>query len=78
MILTVGFGNIRQAITPKHLHNRRPLKVVFAEHFQNVNRAIAFLMWVKGSRRERNWAWINGLWDLLSDLSRNYYSKDSM
>jgi predicted GIY-YIG superfamily endonuclease len=54
MILTVGFGNIRQAITPKHLHNRRPLKVVFVEHFQNVNRANSFEKWVKGWRRERN------------------------
>jgi len=53
--------------------------VVFAEHFQNVNLAIAFEKQVKGWRRKKNWAWINGRWDLLpEELLSNNRSKDRM
>lgn len=49
---------------------RLPVKLVFTEHFQNVNHAIEFEKQIKGWRREKKEALINGKWDLLPELSR--------
>jgi len=60
-------GFDRKAYTFK----RRPLKLVFCEAFNDVNRAIAFEKQVKGWRREKKEAIINGDWHLLPGLSKN-------
>ncbi|GGB03899.1 MULTISPECIES: GIY-YIG nuclease family protein [Mucilaginibacter] len=49
---------------------RRPLKLVFNEVFNDVNQAIAFEKQVKGWRREKKEAIINGTWDLLPELAK--------
>ena len=56
---------------------RRPLKLVFHEDFRDVNRAIDFEKQIKGWRREKKEALINGRWDLLPELSVNYTKKKS-
>lgn len=60
-------GFDRKAYTFK----RRPLKLVFCEAFNDVNQAIAFEKQVKGWRREKKEAIINGDWHLLPELSKN-------
>jgi putative endonuclease len=50
---------------------RRPLKLVFHEIFYDVNQAIAFEKQVKGWRRAKKEAIINGDWHLLPELSKN-------
>ena len=50
---------------------RRPLKMVFSEIFNDVNQAIAFEKQVKGWRRAKKEAIINGDWHLLPELSKN-------
>jgi putative endonuclease len=49
---------------------RRPLKLVFCEQFIDVNQAIAFEKQVKGWRRAKKEALINGDWYLLTELAR--------
>ena len=49
---------------------RRPLKLVFYEDFPDVNQAIAFEKQVKGWRRAKKEALINGDWHLLPELSK--------
>ncbi len=49
---------------------RRPVKLVFNEVFNDVNHAIAFEKQVKGWRRAKKEAIINGNWDLLPELSK--------
>lgn len=49
---------------------RRPLELVFNEVFNDVNQAIAFEKQVKGWRREKKEAIINGEWDLLPELAK--------
>jgi len=44
---------------------RRPVKVVFQEHFKDVNQAIAFEKQVKGWRRAKKEALIQRKWSLL-------------
>ena len=60
-------GTGRKAYTFK----RRPLKLVFHEVFYDVNQAIAFEKQVKGWRRAKKEAIINGDWHLLPGLSTN-------
>jgi putative endonuclease len=49
---------------------RRPLQLVFCERFTDVNQAIAFEKQVKGWRRAKKEALINGDWYLLPGLSK--------
>ena len=51
---------------------RRPVKLVFHERFTDINMAIAFEKQVKGWRREKKLALINGEWDKLPELSAAY------
>lgn len=55
-----------------YTYKRRPVRLVFTEHFQNVNDAIAFEKQIKGWRRAKKEALINGEWDKLPELARNY------
>ena len=48
---------------------RRPVKMVFHEMFTDVNQAIAFEKQVKGWKRAKKEAIINGQWNLLPELS---------
>jgi putative endonuclease len=48
---------------------RRPVKLVFQESFTDIIQAIAFEKQVKGWRRAKKEAIINGDWHLLSELS---------
>jgi putative endonuclease len=50
---------------------RRPLKLIFTESFADINQAIAFEKQVKGWRRAKKEAIINGDWHLLPELSKN-------
>jgi putative endonuclease len=50
---------------------RRPVELVFNEVFNDVNQAIAFENQVKGWRREKKEAIINGKWDLLPELAKS-------
>ena len=67
-------GADRKAYTFK----RRPVKLVFSEMFNDVNQAIAFEKQVKGWRRAKKEAIINGDWHLLPELARNYQSKKGL
>jgi putative endonuclease len=49
---------------------RRPLKLVFNETFTDVNQAIAFEKQVKGWRRAKKEAIINGNWESLPKLAK--------
>ena len=48
---------------------RRPVTVVFAEHFQSIADAIAAERRVKGWSRAKKQAMIDGRWDLLPELA---------
>jgi len=48
---------------------RLPVKLVFHERFTDVNQAIAFEKQVKGWKRSKKEAIINGAWHLLPGLS---------
>jgi len=54
-----------------YTYKRRPVKLVFNEPFPDVNQAIAFEKQVKGWRRAKKEAIINGNWDLLPKLSKS-------
>lgn len=56
--------------TSCYTYKRRPVKLVFNELFPDVNQAIAFEKQVKGWRRSKKQAIINGDWHLLPDLAR--------
>ena len=58
-------GLNRKAFT----YSRRPVRLVFQEHFKDVNQAIAFEKQVKGWRREKKEALINREWEKLPELS---------
>lgn len=63
-------------INPKaYTFKRRPLELVFCEHFLNVEDAIAFEKQLKGWRRAKKEAFIAGRWDLLPELARSYSRK---
>jgi putative endonuclease len=58
-------------LDPKsYTFKRRPLKLVFQESFNDINQAIAFEKQVKGWRREKKEAIINGQWEVLPELSK--------
>ena len=50
---------------------RRPVELVFQAPFQDVNQAIAFEKQLKGWRRAKKEALINGDWEKLPALSRS-------
>ncbi|MFA6085810.1 GIY-YIG nuclease family protein [Mucilaginibacter sp.] len=54
-----------------YTYKRRPVKLVFNEVFGDVNQAIAFEKQVKGWRRAKKEAIINGKWELLPELSKS-------
>ncbi len=66
-----NIGEDKKAYTFK----RRPVKLVFAEHFPNVEDAIAFEKQVKGWRREKKEALIRRDWDALPELAKDYRDK---
>ncbi len=53
-----------------YTHKRRPVKLVFSEVFNDINQAIAFEKQLKGWKRAKKEALINGNWDLLPELSK--------
>jgi putative endonuclease len=53
-----------------YTYKRRPVKLVFNELFPDVNQAIAFEKQVKGWRRAKKEAIINGDWHLLPQLAK--------
>ena len=57
-------GTNRKAYT----FSRRPLKLVFEEHFHDINQAIAFEKQIKGWRREKKEALIRRDWGALPEL----------
>jgi len=58
-------------IDPKsYTYKRRPLKLVFHEDFNDIKQAIAFEKRVKGWKRSKKEAIINGDWHLLPELSK--------
>jgi putative endonuclease len=54
-----------------YTYNRRPVKLVFNEIFGDINQAIAFEKQVKGWRRAKKEAIINGRWELLPELAKS-------
>jgi putative endonuclease len=54
--------------------SKRPVKLVFTEHFDNPSDAIAFEKQIKGWRRSKKVALINRQWDQLPELSKRYSS----
>lgn len=48
---------------------RMPLVLVFCEHYENINNAIAFEKQIKGWSRKKKEAIINNNWDKLKELS---------
>jgi len=52
-------------------YRRRPVKLLFHHVFNDINQAIDFEKQVKGWRREKKEAIINGNWDQLPELSRS-------
>lgn len=52
-----------------YTYSRRPVKLVFEEHFHDINQAIAFEKQVKGWRREKKEALIKREWGKLPELS---------
>ena len=59
-----------------YTYKRRPLTLVFCETFTDVNQAIAFEKQVKGWRRAKKEAIINGNWDLLPELAKTAKRKN--
>jgi putative endonuclease len=53
-----------------YTYKRRPVKLVFNELFTDVNQAIAFEKQIKGWRRVKKEAIINGNWHILPELSK--------
>ncbi len=70
------FNHQTGADTKAYTYRRRPVRLVFQLHFHDVNQAIAFEKQVKGWRREKKEALINGRWDLLPELSKRYKPDD--
>ena len=69
--LEIRLQQHHEGVNPKaYTFTRRPLKLVFYEMFNDVEDAIAFEKQVKGWRREKKEAIINGNWDSLKLLSK--------
>lgn len=58
--------------TKAYTHSRRPVTLVFQEHFNDVNQAISFEKQIKGWRRAKKEALIRREWDKLPELSLAY------
>ena len=58
-------------------YKRRPVNLVFHETFNDINQAIAFEKQVKGWRRAKKEAIINGEWEKLPELSKTAKNNDS-
>lgn len=56
---------------------RRPIKLLFMEHFYDINRAIAFEKQVKGWNRAKKEALIRGDWEALKELAKSTAKKGS-
>ncbi len=61
-----NLGQFRRAYT----FTRRPVTLVFCEHFPVITDAIAVERRVKGWSRQKKQALIDGQWDLLPELSK--------
>ena len=59
-----------------YTYKRRPVKLVYCEHFNDINQAIAFEKQIKGWRREKKEALIRGEWHKLPELSKSYSHKN--
>lgn len=59
-----------------YTYSRRPVALVYTEHFGAISDAIAFEKQIKGWRREKKEALIAGDFERLPELSRNYYLKN--
>jgi putative endonuclease len=58
------------AINPTcYTSTKRPLVLVFCEHFKDINEAISFEKQIKGWSRKKKEAIINDNWDKLKELS---------
>ncbi len=55
-----------------YTYHKRPIQLVFQEHFGDINQAISIEKQVKGWRREKKEALINGQWERLPGLSKRY------
>lgn len=55
-----------------YTYNRRPLKVVLTLLYNDINQAIELEKKIKGWRRVKKEAFINGEFELLPNLSKNY------
>ncbi|MBE7177152.1 MAG: GIY-YIG nuclease family protein [Mucilaginibacter polytrichastri] len=53
-----------------YTYSRRPLKLAYEQHFYDVNAAIVFEKQIKGWRREKKKALIDGRLSALSGLSK--------
>jgi putative endonuclease len=58
-------GENAQAFT----YNKRPVKLVFCEEYQDIKQAIAFEKQIKGWTRKKKEAIIEGNWHKLKELS---------
>jgi len=56
--------------TGSYTCKRRPVKLVFCEDFNDIIQAIAFEKQIKGWKRAKKEAIINGDWHLLPELSK--------
>jgi len=55
---------------PGYSYSRRPVKLVWSEHFDRITDAIAIERKLKGWSRAKKDALIRGDWSLIRDLSR--------
>ena len=53
-----------------YTYKRRPVQLVFQESFNDIQQAIAFEKQIKGWRRAKKEAIINGDWHLLPELAK--------
>ncbi len=58
-----------------YTYNRRPVELVFSSDFSEVNDAIAFEKQIKGWRRDKKLALIEGRIGSLPQLAKNYSNK---
>lgn len=57
-----------------YTYKRRPVEMIFSESFEDPQQAINFEKQIKGWRREKKEALINGQWEKLPELSKRYQS----
>ena len=70
------FAEHQTGENPKaYTHKRRPLKLVFCEHFYDVDQAIAFEKQLKGWSRAKKEAYMREDWSALKKLARNSVEK---